>query len=62
MKHELMNLPYALDTLEPYMSKETMEFHYWKHHQTYVNKLNELIENTEFENLNLHDIIKKPFF
>jgi Fe-Mn family superoxide dismutase len=41
------------------MSKETMEFHYGKHHQTYVNKLNELIENTEFENLNLHDIIKK---
>lgn len=59
MKHELMNLPYALDALEPYMSKETMEFHYGKHHQTYVNKLNELIENTEFENLNLHDIIKK---
>lgn len=59
MKHELMNLPYALDALEPYMSKETMEFHYGKHHQTYVNKLNELVENTEFENLNLHNIIKK---
>ena len=37
MKHELMTLPYALDALEPLMSKETLEFHYGKHHQTYVN-------------------------
>ncbi|MGE4456329.1 MAG: superoxide dismutase [Arcobacteraceae bacterium] len=58
MKHELMNLPYALDALEPYISKETMEFHYGKHHQTYVNKLNELIENTQFNDLTLTDIIK----
>lgn len=58
MKHQLMNLPYAFDALEPYMSKETMEFHYGKHHQTYVNKLNELIENTQFNDLTLTDIIK----
>ena len=49
MKHELMKLPYELDALEPLMSKETLEFHYGKHHQTYVNKLNELIENTKYE-------------
>ena len=34
MKHELMTLPYDLDALEPHMSKETLEFHYGKHHQT----------------------------
>ena len=57
MKHELMTLPYALDALEPLMSKETLEFHYGKHHQTYVNKLNELIENTKYQNLSLFEII-----
>lgn len=58
MKHTLMTLPYALDALEPLMSKETLEFHYGKHHQTYVNKLNELIENTKYQNLSLNEIIK----
>ncbi|WP_122893222.1 superoxide dismutase [Arcobacter peruensis] len=58
MKHVLMTLPYTLDALEPLMSKETLEFHYGKHHQTYVNKLNELIENTKYENLSLNEIIK----
>ena len=57
MKHVLMTLPYTLDALEPLMSKETLEFHYGKHHQTYVNKLNELIENTKYENLPLVEII-----
>ncbi|MCH8518265.1 superoxide dismutase [Candidatus Gracilibacteria bacterium] len=59
MKHELIALPYSLDALEPVMSKETLEYHYGKHHQTYVNKLNELIVGTEFEDMPLEDIIKK---
>jgi len=58
MKHELMKLPYELDALEPQMSKETLEFHYGKHHQTYVTKLNGLIEGTKFENLSLEEIVK----
>ncbi|XPV70259.1 MAG: superoxide dismutase [Halarcobacter sp.] len=58
MAHELMKLPYELDALEPYMSKETLEFHYGKHHQTYVTKLNGLIEGTKYEALPLEDIIK----
>ena len=57
MKHELMTLPYALDALEPLMSKETLEFHYGKHHQTYVNNLNNLIAGTKFENSTLVEII-----
>ena len=57
MKHVLMTLPYTLDALEPMMSKETLEFHYGKHHQTYVNKLNELIENTKYQDLSLVEII-----
>ncbi len=57
MKHELMTLPYALDALEPLMSKETLEFHYGKHHQTYVNNLNNLITGTKFENSTLVEII-----
>lgn len=58
MKHELMKLPYNMDALEPYMSKETLEFHYGKHHQTYVTKLNALIENSKFEEMSLVEIIK----
>ena len=57
MKHELMTLPYALDALAPLMSKETLEFHYGKHHQTYVNNLNNLIAGTKFEDLTLFEII-----
>ncbi len=58
MKHELMELPYELNALEPHMSKETLEFHYGKHHQTYVTKLNGLIEGTKYENYSLEEIIK----
>lgn len=57
MKHELMTLPFEMDALKPYMSKETLEFHYGKHHQAYVNNLNKLIANTKFENLSLFEII-----
>ena len=58
MTHELMKLPFEMDALEPHMSKETLSFHYGKHHQTYVNKLNELIVGTEYENMSLENIIK----
>lgn len=59
MKHELPSLPYSLDALAPVLSKETLEYHYSKHHQAYVDKLNALIPGTEFENLSLEEIIKQ---
>jgi superoxide dismutase, Fe-Mn family len=59
MTHELPQLPYAMDALEPYISKRTLEFHYGKHHQAYVNNLNKLIAGTEFENSTLEEIIRK---
>jgi Fe-Mn family superoxide dismutase len=59
MEHTLPALPYAKNALAPHISEETMEFHYGKHHQTYVTNLNNLIKGTEFENSSLEDIIKK---
>jgi Fe-Mn family superoxide dismutase len=59
MEHKLPPLPYPKDALQPYISAETMEYHYGKHHQTYVTNLNNLIKGTEYENLPLEDIIKK---
>ena len=59
MEHKLPALPYAMDALAPHMSKETMEFHYGKHHQAYVTNLNNLIKGTEFEKASLEDIVKK---
>jgi Fe-Mn family superoxide dismutase len=59
MEHTLPTLPYALDALAPYISKETLEYHYGKHHQTYVTNLNNLIKGTEFENASLEEIVKK---
>jgi Fe-Mn family superoxide dismutase len=59
MEHKLPELPYALDALAPTISKETLEFHYGKHHQTYVTNLNNLIKGTEFENASLEEIVKK---
>lgn len=59
MIHELPKLPYAMDALEPFISKRTIEYHYGKHHQAYVNNLNNLIPGTEFENASLEDIIRK---
>lgn len=51
-------LPYALDALEPYMSRETLEFHWGKHHQTYVNNLNNLTAGTAFEGKDLVEVIR----
>ena len=59
MEHTLPALPYAMDALQPHISKETLEFHYGKHHQTYVTNLNNLIKGTEFENSSLEEIVKK---
>ncbi|MBK9132581.1 MAG: superoxide dismutase [Fe] [Gammaproteobacteria bacterium] len=59
MVHELPKLPYAMDALQPHISAETLEYHYGKHHQTYVTNLNNLIKGTEFESLSLEAIIKK---
>jgi len=59
MTHVLPPLPYEKNALEPHISAETLEFHYGKHHQTYVTNLNNLIAGTEFENLSLDDIVKK---
>ena len=59
MEHKLPPLPYAMDALAPHISKETLEFHYGKHHQTYVTNLNNLIKGTEFESMGLEDIVRK---
>ena len=58
MAHELPALPYAMNALEPVISQETLEYHYGKHHNTYVTNLNNLIPGTEFENMSLEDIVK----
>jgi len=55
----LPELPYAHNALEPIISENTINFHYGKHHQTYVNNLNGLIGGTEFENADLDTIVKK---
>ena len=52
-------LPYSNDALMPHITPETLEFHYGKHHKTYVDKLNGLIPGTEFENASLEEIVKK---
>ena len=57
MPFELPALPYAKDALAPHMSEQTLNFHYGKHHQTYVNTLNGLIEGTENERRSLEEII-----
>ena len=59
MAFELPALPYANDALAPHISPETIEYHYGKHHQTYVTNLNNLVPGTEFEGLSLEEIVKK---
>jgi superoxide dismutase, Fe-Mn family len=58
MAIELPALPYAMDALAPHISQETLEYHYGKHHKTYVDKLNGMIPGTEFEGKSLEDIVK----
>jgi Fe-Mn family superoxide dismutase len=59
VEHKLPELPYAKNALAPHISAETLEYHYGKHHATYVANLNKLIAGTEFADLPLEDIIKK---
>jgi len=59
MVHELPDLPYAKNALEPHISAETLEYHHDKHHAAYVANLNKLIPGTEFEDMALEDIIVK---
>ena len=58
MIYKLPELPYAADALEPYISSETLDYHYGKHFASYVNNLNALIKGTKFEEMSLDDIIK----
>jgi superoxide dismutase, Fe-Mn family len=55
---ELTPLPYGLEALEPHISSETLAYHYGKHHRGYVDKLNKLIAGTNFEGLDLEDIVR----
>jgi Fe-Mn family superoxide dismutase len=59
MTHQLPPLPYAEDALAPHLSRETLEYHYGKHHSSYVTNLNNLIKGTEYEALDLEAIIRK---
>lgn len=58
MAFTLPQLPYALDALAPYISKETLEYHYGKHHNTYVVNLNKLTADTPFSSMSLEEVVK----
>lgn len=59
MTFSLPALPYALDELAPHISKETLEYHYGKHHQAYVTNLNKLVADSDFATMTLEEVIKK---
>ncbi|WP_337577783.1 superoxide dismutase [Prevotellamassilia timonensis] len=59
MKHLLLELPYALDALAPVMSADTLNYHYGKHLQTYLDNVNRMIEGTPFAEMKLKDMITK---
>ena len=59
MAIELPPLPWARDALAPHISAETIDYHYGKHHQTYVTNLNNQIKGTEFESMPLEEIVRK---
>ena len=61
MAFTLPELPYAYDALGPYMSKETLEFHHDKHHQTYVTNGNNLLRGTDLENASVEEVVKASF-
>ena len=57
MAHELPPLPYDMSALAPHISKETLEYHYGKHHKTYVDKLNGFIPGTKYEKMSLEETV-----
>ena len=59
MSFTLPALPFEMDALSPHISQETLEYHYGKHHQAYVNKLNQLIAGSAWESASLEDIISQ---
>ncbi len=59
MQHELPELPFAQDALEPHISAETLQYHHGKHHAKYVATLNDLISGTELEHRPLEEIVQK---
>lgn len=59
MQHILPVLPYSLDALAPAMSRETLEYHYGKHLQTYIDNLNKMIESSPYEDMSLDEIVVK---
>ena len=59
MTFQLPELPYAMDSLAPYISQETLEYHYGKHHRAYVTQLNKLVTGTVFADMTLEEIIKE---
>ena len=61
MTFTLPELPYSYDALQPYMSKETLEFHHDKHHQAYVTNGNNLMKGTEYENMSVEEVVKASF-
>ena len=58
MAFTLMDLPYDRAALEPHMSGNTLDYHYGKHHQTYVNKLNGMVEGSKYEGMSLEDVVR----
>jgi Fe-Mn family superoxide dismutase len=58
MAFELPELPYSRDALAPHISEETLDFHYGKHHKTYVDKLNGLVEGTEMADKSLEEVVR----
>lgn len=58
MTHTLPKLPYAMNALEPHISERTLEFHYGKHHQAYVDNLNKFVKDTDLENKTLVEVIR----
>lgn len=61
MSFTLPDLPYAHDALQPYMSRETLEYHHDKHHKAYVDNGNKLLEGTDLADKSLEEIVKASY-
>ena len=59
MAFEMMDLPYAKQALEPYMSAQTFDYHYGKHYKSYIENLNKLVAGTDFEKMSLEEVVKQ---